>query len=129
MNDISKVESIFLAALEKPTPEARSAYLDDVCQDNPGLREQVNRLLAAYPKAVEFLEMPAAAVEEKTAVYVPTVEKPGSILVGRYKLLEKIGEGGMGEVWVADQLEPIKRRVALKLIKPGMDSRSVLAAR
>ena len=126
MNDPSKVESILLAALEKATPEARSAYLDDVCRDNPGLREQVNRLLAAHPKAVEFLEMPAAAVEEKTAGYVPSVEKPGSILVGRYKLLEMIGEGGMGEVWVADQLEPIKRRVALKLIKPGMDSRSVL---
>ena len=126
MNDPSKVESILLAALEKATPEARSAYLDDACQGNPGLREQVNRLLAAHSKAVEFLEMPAAAVEEKTAVYVPSVEKPGSILVGRYKLLEMIGEGGMGEVWVADQLEPIKRRVALKLIKPGMDSRNVL---
>ena len=126
MNDPSKVESILLAALEKATPEARSAYLDDVCRDNPGLREQVNRLLAAHPNAIEFLEIPAVAVEEKTAVYVPSVEKPGSILVGRYKLLEMIGEGGMGEVWVADQLEPIKRRVALKLIKPGMDSRSVL---
>ena len=64
MNDPSKVESILLAALEKATPEARSAYLDDVCQGNPGLREQVNRLLAAHPKAVEFLEMPAAAVED-----------------------------------------------------------------
>jgi|GEM_PF-6477508 len=69
---------------------------------------------------------PAAAVDEKTAAYVPPVEQDGSLIAGRYKLLEKIGEGGMGEVWVADQLEPIKRRVALKLIKPGMDSRSVL---
>src|SRR6185295_73048 len=62
---------------------------------------------------------------ETTGDYAPK-EQPGAIIAGRYKLLEQIGEGGMGEVWVADQLEPIKRRVALKLIKPGMDSRSVL---
>jgi len=68
----------------------------------------------------------AGMAEEKTAAHVPTVEQPGTIVAGRYKLLEQIGEGGMGEVWVADQLEPIKRRVALKLIKSGMDSRSVL---
>ena len=126
MNNPSKVESVLLAALEKTTPEARAAYLDDACQDSPDLREQVDRLLAAHPKAVKFLELPEAEIGEMTDVYVPTVEKAGSILVGRYKLLEMIGEGGMGEVWVADQLEPIKRRVALKLIKPGMDSRSVL---
>ena len=126
MNNPSKVESILLAALDKATPEARSAFLDDVCQDNPGLREQVNRLLSAHPKAVEFLEEPVAQIGEKTAVYAPTDEQSGGIIAGRYKLLEKIGEGGMGQVWVADQLEPIKRRVALKLIKPGMDSRSVL---
>jgi WD40 repeat protein/tRNA A-37 threonylcarbamoyl transferase component Bud32 len=127
MNDPSKVESILLAALGQPTAEARSVYLDDVCKGDPALREHVNRLLAAHPKAVEFLHQPAAPDGEKTAAYVPTGEKSGAIVAGRYKLLEKIGEGGMGEVWVADQHEPIRRRVALKLIKPGMDSRTVLA--
>jgi serine/threonine protein kinase len=58
---------------------------------------------------------------------VPPDESAGTLVGGRYKLLEAIGEGGMGEVWVADQLEPIRRSVAIKLIKPGMDSRSVLA--
>ncbi len=126
MNNPSKVESILLAAIEKATPEARAAYLDDACLDNPGLREEVDHLLNAHAKAVKFLEIPEAQIGETTQVYFPAVEKAGSILVGRYKLLELIGEGGMGEVWVADQLAPIKRRVALKLIKPGMDSRNVL---
>jgi Protein kinase domain len=126
MNDPSKVESVFLAILDLKSVEARSAYLDDVCKNNPGLREQVNRLVAAHPKAGEFLEQPAVAAGDMTGAYVPTVEQAGTIVAGRYKLLESIGEGGMGEVWVADQLEPIRRRVALKLIKPGMDSRSVL---
>src|SRR5205823_10068950 len=57
----------------------------------------------------------------------PSRERPGIIIAGRYKLLEQIGEGGMGTVWVAEQTEPVKRKVALKLIKPGMDSRQVLA--
>src|SRR5207244_1707411 len=71
------------------------------------------------------LERPLAA-ENRTVDHVGMTESVGSIVAGRYKLLEAIGEGGMGEVWVADQLEPIRRRVALKVIKPGMDSRSVL---
>ena len=127
MNDLSKVESVFLTALGQATDEARSAYLDDACKDDPGLREQVNCLLAVHPKAVNFMGQPAAPSGEKTAAYVPTAEQVGTVVAGRYKLLEMIGEGGMGEVWVADQIEPIRRRVALKLIKPGMDSRSVLA--
>lgn len=127
MNDPSKVESILLAALEKATAEERTAYLDAECKGNPALRENVDRLLAAHSKAVNFLEKPSAQAGEQTSAYVPLVEKSGTIIAGRYKLLERIGEGGMGEVWVADQLEPIKRRIAVKLIKPGMDSRSVLA--
>ncbi|MGA2254696.1 MAG: serine/threonine-protein kinase, partial [Thermoguttaceae bacterium] len=62
----------------------------------------------------------------KTVAYVPS-EQPGTIIAGRYKLLEAIGEGGMGSVWVAEQMQPVRRKVALKLIKPGMDSKSVLA--
>ena len=63
---------------------------------------------------------------EQTAAYIPS-EHTGTIIAGRYKLLEEIGEGGMGTVWVAEQSQPVRRKVALKLIKPGMDSRSVLA--
>ena len=62
----------------------------------------------------------------QTAAYVPS-EQPGTVIAGRYKLLEEIGEGGMGTVWVAEQTQPVRRKVALKLIKAGMDSKSVLA--
>ncbi len=127
MNDPSKVESILLVALEQRTDEARSAYLDDVCRGNPALREKVDQLLAAHPKAVEFPEQIASPADEKTAVYVPSTEQSSYFVAGRYKLLEKIGEGGMGEVWVAEQTAPVRRKVALKLIKAGMDSKSVLA--
>src|SRR5262249_23297791 len=61
-----------------------------------------------------------------TQAYVPQEVEPGQVVAGRYTLVEQIGEGGMGEVWVARQTEPVKRKVALKLVKPGMDSRSVV---
>lgn len=124
MNQPSQVESILHGALEKPPGDERSAYLDAACGGSPELREEVNRLLAAHPKAVDFLEKPASGA---TAHHVPSSEYVGNIIAGRYKLIEKIGEGGMGEVWVAEQTAPVRRKVALKLIKAGMDSKSVLA--
>ncbi len=126
MTEQSPAEAIFFAALEKGSAEERSAYLDSACQGDLDLRRRVERLLEAHPKAGGFLEPPVQPAGEATGAFVPSPEHSGYVVAGRYKLLEKIGEGGMGEVWVADQLEPIKRRVALKLIKPGMDSRSVL---
>ena len=125
--DPSRVESIFLAALALETAEARAAYLDDACRDHPDLREQADRLLAAHPKAVEFLEQPAAQAVEKTALFVPPREQTGSILSNKYKLIEEIGEGGMGNVYMALQTEPVKRTVAVKVIKAGMDSKAVMA--
>ena len=115
--------SIFLAALEIPDPAERAAYLDRACAGDPAVRRGVEGLLAAHARSGSF--MPAPAGGQTTGDEAPG-EGPGAF-VGPYKLLEKIGEGGMGEVWVADQQVPIRRRVALKVIKPGMDSRSVLA--
>ena len=99
-----------------------------MCADDPELRQRLDVLLQAHDQPESVLERPLAVqVEPETATFGPRTETVGTIVAERYKLLEPIGEGGMGEVWVADQLEPIRRRVALKVIKAGMDSRSVLA--
>lgn len=126
MTNPSLVEEIFLAAAEK-SPAERPAYLDAACKQNLELRRQVERLLAAHPKAAGFLEVPAVAEHDRTANYDPMANRAVVIIAGRYKLLEQIGAGGMGEVWMADQSTPIKRRVAIKLIKAGLDSRNVLS--
>jgi tetratricopeptide (TPR) repeat protein len=115
-------EALFLAALEKSDPDERKKLLDDACAGNAGLRVRVDALLTAYLAGKDKLEPPA----EATGAFSPSASV-GTIVAGRYKLLEEIGEGGMGAVWVAEQTEPVRRKVALKLIKPGMDSKSVLA--
>jgi non-specific serine/threonine protein kinase/serine/threonine-protein kinase len=115
--------SIFLRALDLTSTPERAAYLDEACGDDRQLRADVEALLRAHDRPQALLDAPDAL---PTAAAGPTAERPRAA-VGPYKLLERVGEGGMGEVWVADQLEPIRRRVALKLIKAGMDSRAVLA--
>ncbi|MFL5246097.1 MAG: protein kinase domain-containing protein [Gemmataceae bacterium] len=127
MSASSIVEDLFLAALQKNSPEERAAFLDAACKDDPEVRRRVERLLEAHPKAGSFLEGPSPPAREETAAFVPTGEHVGALIAGRYKLVEPIGEGGMGTVWVAQQTEPIKRFVAVKLIKAGMDSKAVLA--
>jgi serine/threonine protein kinase len=115
---------IFLQALEQPSPGARAFYLDGACRGDTALRAEVERLLENH-KSDSFLESPA--VHRGGTVMVGAVtEKPGD-MVGRYKLMEKIGEGGFGAVYVAEQRDPVKRHVALKIIKPGMDTRQVVA--
>jgi WD40 repeat protein len=118
-------ESLFLAALERTDPAERQVFLDQACAGDAELRQRIERLLAAYAVGQDKLEPPAPA-PVPTVDYHPTAG-PGDVIAGRYQLLERIGEGGMGEVWVAKQTEPVNRKVALKLIKPGMDSKAVLA--
>src|SRR6185437_16065845 len=116
-------ETIFEAAL-KLLAEQRAEYLQKTCGDDAALRARVEALLQANANASDFMEPPARA---KTIVLdLPLEEKPGS-KIGHYKLLQQIGEGGCGVVYMAEQEEPVRRRVALKVIKLGMDTKSVIA--
>jgi serine/threonine protein kinase len=117
-------ESIFAAALAIPNPSQLAAYLDRVCADQPALRREVEELLAAHADE-NPLDRPPADLG-RTGAYEPPAERPG-MSVGPYKLLQEIGEGGMGTVFMAEQQEPVRRKVALKIIKPGIDSRQVVA--
>jgi serine/threonine protein kinase/tetratricopeptide (TPR) repeat protein/DNA-binding beta-propeller fold protein YncE len=117
-------KAIFLAALEKTTPAERNAFVEGACAGDPELLERVRELLESHDESVGPLDSPPpglAATLDK-----PIAEGPGTV-IGPYKLLQKIGEGGFGVVYMADQTEPVKRRVALKIIKPGMDTRQVIA--
>src|SRR4051794_31032593 len=125
MDNLFALEAVFLAALEKGAPEERAAYLDQACAGDAELRRHVERLLSAQPKVGNFLQA-AAPGRSDTALEVPLAERPGTV-IGPYKLLQQIGEGGMGVVYMAEQQEPVRRKVALKIIKPGMDSRQVIA--
>jgi serine/threonine protein kinase/tetratricopeptide (TPR) repeat protein len=124
--DFQRVKEIFLSAVEKPSPAEREAYLVEACGDDAALREQVEALLRRHVAAGSFLSEPAVARPIATVDYEPLAEGPGAI-IGPYKLLQKIGEGGFGVVYMAEQAEPIRRMVALKIIKPGMESREVIA--
>jgi serine/threonine protein kinase/tetratricopeptide (TPR) repeat protein len=118
------IDEVFFAALEASGPEARAAYLAEVCGPDAELRRRVERMLAASPLVSNFLEPPSAAATITAAS--PSGELAGAV-IGPYKLLEPIGEGGMGAVYMAEQTHPVRRKVALKLVKPGMDSNQVAA--
>jgi serine/threonine protein kinase/Flp pilus assembly protein TadD len=116
---------LFEAALAKSSEAERVAFLDDVCGGNPALRARLDLLLEGQFEAQGFLKAGARKVGQPAP---PMAEdEAASTFIGRYKLLEKIGEGGFGEVWMAEQKEPVKRRVALKIIKLGMDTKQVVA--
>jgi serine/threonine protein kinase len=122
-----QVKEIFLKALKLSTPEERAAFLSEACAGKAELRAQVDSLLEAHQQAGTFLEKPGAvAPGETVTLSTPLTEKPGD-RIGRYKLLQHIGEGGYGVVYMAEQQEPIRRRVALKVIKLGMDTKAVIA--
>jgi WD40 repeat protein/serine/threonine protein kinase len=121
------VQSIFGRALEIESAADRAAYLDQACGRDADLRAEVEGLLTANGRAGEFMRRPAVVVAAGiTAAYEPLTEMPGTV-IGPYKLLEQIGEGGFGVVFMAEQTQPVRRKVALKILKPGMDTRQVVA--
>ena len=127
------LKEIFAEALRRTDPAERAAYLTGACPD-PVTREKIEALLRASEDPDSLLDQ--APVQHGAKHFADPLEATkdheagvavGAWIAGRYKLLEEIGEGGMGSVWVAEQTEPVHRKVALKLIKPGMDSKQVLA--
>src|ERR1043166_7544146 len=119
-------EAVFEAALQLRA-EQRADYLDQACAGDPETRRRVEVLLGAFERAGGFLKESAVPGSARTLLNsLSLTEKPGD-RIGRYKLLEKIGEGGCGVVYVAEQQEPVQRRVALKVIKLGMDTKQVIA--
>jgi serine/threonine protein kinase/Flp pilus assembly protein TadD len=116
-------ESVFVEALAQNDPQERVAYLDRACAGDTALRRNIEELLSAY-EAGQFLETPAAALIDTVTDAIPP--SPG-VTLGAYQLRERIGEGGCGLVFRAEQLHPVRREVALKVIKPGMDSQQVIA--
>jgi len=141
------VKEIFADALEKANAAERAAYVAQACGNDAQLRQQVEALLQAHEKAGAFLEQPPLASAKPglaggqsepakagtpngpggtVILSTPLIEKAGD-RIGHYKLLQQIGEGGCGVVYMAEQEQPIRRRVALKVIKLGMDTKAVIA--
>jgi eukaryotic-like serine/threonine-protein kinase len=133
--EFKQAKDIFLAAVEKANPEERAAFLREACSGNDALRHQVDGLLRRHEDAGSFLENPPRD-DGGTISFASDSSKPApptalqteviGMRIGPYKLVQQLGEGGMGTVWVAEQTEPVKRRVALKVIKPGLDSAQVI---
>src|SRR5262245_8008458 len=134
-------EAVFQVARRIDPPDARRLYLDQACGSDADLRARVDALLRAHDEEPGFLERPAVpppAAGPETASLVPVADTPagacdgprpaaGAVIAERYKLLEQIGEGGMGTVFTAEQTAPVRRKVALKVLKPGMDTIQVVA--
>src|SRR5262245_22578541 len=118
-------ESVIFNAAVKLPKEQRAEFLDAACAGNPQLRSEVEGLLQEHDGASRFMNRPAAQ-PPATDIFRPITEGPGT-LIGPYKLLQQIGEGGFGVVYMAEQQRPVRRKVALKIIKPGMDTREVIA--
>ena len=115
-----EVRAVFSAAVAWDTPEERARCLDEACRGKEGLRERVEELLRAHDRDHPYLTK--GSDPQPGSVQ----EGPGTV-IGHYKILQQIGEGGFGVVFMAEQIEPVRRKVALKVVKPGMDSREVVA--
>ena len=125
MNNPNRIQAVFLLAVETTDAAARAQILERECGADAELRQRVEALLAAHDASGGFLDRPPPS-PVSTVDELPLREGPGGH-IGPYKLLQQIGEGGMGVVFLAEQLEPVQRKVALKVIKPGMDSHQVVA--
>ncbi|WP_417851879.1 protein kinase domain-containing protein [Thalassoglobus sp.] len=130
----SSEKTIFFQALEIESKEERIGYLNKACAGNHSLRVAVEELLIAHETPDAFLDAPVAEWRPedgdligKTLIVNPVNSEMEGAVIGSYRLMEQIGEGGFGIVYVAEQQVPVKRRVALKILKPGMDSREVVA--
>jgi tetratricopeptide (TPR) repeat protein len=122
-SDMHSPETIFGEAIGMTSPKERAVFLAQACGDDLKLRGELEKLVADHFRAGNFLESPI--VRRDDTIDRPLLERPGAT-VGRYQLLQEIGEGGMGVVYMAEQQEPVRRKVALKVIKPGMDTREVI---
>src|SRR5947208_484086 len=146
--DSPRLKTIFSEALVRPGGPERAAYLDEACRGDAGLRAQVETLLDDHERIGRFLGTSSGSIPsaeqgpedlrvgeimraETPDTCGPAGPRPGAegpgATIGPYKLLQQIGEGGMGTVYMAEQTRPVRRKVALKVIKPGMDSRQVIA--
>src|SRR5216684_4464241 len=120
-------KAIFLAALEQATQPQREAYIQGACEGDPELLNRVKELLSVHQESQGPLDAPPPGVGIPPTIDEPAIaERPGT-MIGPYKLLEQIGEGGFGVVFMAEQHQPVRRKVALKVVKPGMDTRQVVA--
>src|SRR5262249_11432651 len=120
-----RVKAIFLEAVENHAAAGWAAFLDRTCADQPELRRRVEVLLQAHREAGTL--SPGTGSDQSPPIDADhATEGPGTV-IGPYKLLQQIGEGGMGTVFMAEQTQPVRRTVALKVIKPGMDTRQVVA--
>ena len=117
------VRDIFSQALDIEEAEQRLAFLDQACSGHNEVRQKVEDLLAANADAGKFMN---GTCMSPTTTSGTVAEAPGDC-IGPYKLVQQIGAGGMGVVYMAEQTEPVRRKVALKIIKPGMDTREVIA--
>ena len=115
------VQAIFDEAIAQESAEQRVKYLDEACANHPEVRARVEALLLAHSEAGGFFGGQPAVTE------IESISEKAGTQIGPYKLLQQIGEGGMGVVYMAEQTEPFERRVALKIIKPGMDSKEIVA--
>src|SRR5260370_10675041 len=134
MTDPQKARELFVHAVGKLPPEQWQGYIAEACAGDAELEQQVGRLLQVHREAGSFLDRPAAALREtgdltpEPGARMPArpCQEGAGTMFGPYKLLQQIGEGGMGVVWMAEQKQPVQRKVALKLIKSGLDSRQVI---
>src|SRR5207249_8301137 len=126
MNDLPDRDFLVITAALQLHAAERAAYLAWACGDDHGLRQKVEALLKGHDQVGDFLENSHQTTALHARAGVIAGEKPCD-RIGHYKLLQQIGEGGCGVVFMAEQEEPIRRRVALKIIKPGMDTKSVIA--